>query len=93
MAQTLQSRDLIQPETLPNMKLQLLFALGAVLILANCSSTSTASVENPPGQPLAITRAERKAYATPTPVSNDPSSPLSNVVSNGTSASVAIATF
>lgn len=76
------------------MKTQLLLsALAAFLVLPSCSSTNVAGRDTAPGQPMAISRAERRLYATPTPVSEDPTSPFYHVNANGTSASVALATF
>lgn len=65
----------------------LLAALASALMLPSCTSTGT------PGQPTALYRAERRIYATPTQVSDDPTSPLYHVAANGSSASVALAKF
>jgi hypothetical protein len=64
-----------------------------MLLLPSCSSMQTAQLDNPPGEPMAMHRAERKFYPTPRPLSDDPSSPLSNVAANGSQASVALAVF
>jgi hypothetical protein len=87
-----------RPLPLPNqiqmnhMKTYLFSALAAALILPSCASSDVAR-NSAPGQPMAIDRAERKIYATPTPVSEDPTSPLYHVESNGSAASVALASF
>lgn len=74
------------------MKMSLLSALAAAMILPSCA-TKTVADSGTPAQPLAIDRAERKIYATPRPVSEDPTSPLYHVESNGSAASVALASF
>lgn len=74
------------------MKTHLLSAMAAAVILPSCATSNVAD-SGTPAQPLAIDRAERRIYATPRPVSEDPTSPLYHVESNGSAASVALASF